>query len=147
MENIKGKITKVTKFEGIDGKQSRYSYKLDDNNYYSGFGDPELKENQIVSIDYKLNEGNDGKQYRNIAKVSLETTGLDTYNKMTTNTVQSVPIQRLYDPENVVKDKKLKVVDIHKWAYEEVCKIIGREPIGDEMTLVNSMVVNYFKSV
>mgnify|MGYP001590953028 CR=1 FL=1 len=123
----KGKITKVTEFEG-----GRYSYRVEDN-YYSGFGKPEFKEGENVIIDYKVNTGTDGKQYRNIQKVYV-----GEHNQLLT--------EKLYDPESSNKKLKETVIEAHKWAFDEVCKIIGREPTGQEFTFVNSMIVNYLKN-
>jgi len=131
-ETIKGNIKKVTKFEG-----GRYSYRLSDENYYSGFGEPEFNEGEFVNVEYRNNVGADGKVYRNIVRVTREGN----------QPAQSRAVLSPQEIEDAITDLKLRVATAHKYAYDTAKAIIGREPTGDEFSFVNSIVLNYLKGI
>jgi hypothetical protein len=131
-EIVKGKVVKVTKFEG-----GRYSYKLSDLNYYSGFGEPEFKEGANVEVEYKTNTGVDGKVYRNLVKVT----------RGDEQSTQQKIVMTAQEIEEKVVDLKLKITLAHQFAYDTAKVIIGRDPKGDEFSFVNSIVLNYLRGL
>ena len=121
MEIVKGKITKVSDFGG------RYSYQLDDGQYYSAFGTPEFKEGDRIEIEYRLNVVGD-KEYKNILGVRKSKEG--------------ETIKEDYGKGSVDKEE---LANIHEWAYKTAKEIIGRDLVNGEFHFVNSLVVSYLK--